>query len=400
MATPGPAQPLIPAQILHVDDDEGSLAQAREYLEGEDVGGWGHPHVESLQTFPDALALLETRRFDLVILDVRLGGYEPQETAPEEEEGVRTLEDIRQRRFVPVIFWTGLPERVRDLEGPLVRVHNKTDGPEILFGVVQELFETRLPAVNRALLRLIEDEQRRYMWNFVARHWAQLSEGADHMELAYLLARRLGRSLSGPGIESLADALGGRGPGPPAPGKINAAEVYVIPPLDGTKPGVGDLFRENTGNGADSWWLVVTPSCDLEHGKAESVVLAACDLMQRDARVQAWHGDLESGNRRRKVSDLVEQKTGGQNDRHLFLPSAPTIPDLLADFQRLRSVTPAELETMHRVASLVSPFAEAMVSRFTRYFGRVGTDDLDADAIMERLKHPASPQGAEPGNWE
>ncbi len=195
MATLGPAEPLIPAQILHVDDDQESLDQAREYLQGEDIGGWGEPNVESLQTFADALALLEARRFDLVILDVRLGGYEPQDTLPEEEQGVRTLEEIRQRRFVPVVFWTGLPERARHLEDPLVRVHDKTDGLQVLLGAVRELFHTRLPAVNRALLRLIEEEQRSYMWDFVARHWAELSEGDDPMELAYLLARRLGRSL-------------------------------------------------------------------------------------------------------------------------------------------------------------------------------------------------------------
>ena len=386
MGMPAPAEPPIPAQILHVDDDAESLEQAREYLQGEEIGGWGEAQVESLQTFSDALALLETRRFDLVILDVRLGGYEPVDAPPEEEEGARTLEEIRRRRFVPLVFWTGLPERARHLEGPLVRVRNKTDGLPALVEAVRDLFNTRLPAVNRALLRLIEDEQRQYMWAFVARHWSELSEGADHMELAYLLARRLGRSLSGPGIQRLAADLGGRGPRSPAPGRIQSAEMYLVPPLPDTRPGVGDLFRDDTGEGGGTWWLVVTPSCDLEHDKAEAVVLAACDRLHDDPRLLAWRENPESGNRRRRVSDLVEHKTGGQNDRHLFLPSAPTIPDLLVDFQRLRSVTPEELGAMQHVASLVSPFAEAMVSRFTRYFGRVGTDDLDVDAIMGRLR--------------
>ncbi len=47
-----------------------------------------------------------------------------------------------------------------------------------------------------------------------------------------------------------------------------------------------------------------------------------------------------------------------------------------------------------RSASLVSPFAEAAVSRFTRYFGRVGTDDPDVDAVMVRL-WAARPAGGE-----
>ena len=379
-----PPYPQIPAQILHVDDDVESLEQAREYLQAEDVGGWGQPEVHGISTFADALDLLESHRFDLVILDVRLGGYEPQDTSPEEEEGVRTLDQIRGRRFVPVVFWTGLPERVRHLEGPLVRVLEKTDGLPALLAVVQELFQTELPAVNRALLRLIEDEQRQYMWDFVAKHWEALREEADPAAIAYLLARRLGRSMSGPGIARLAAELGAA-PKPPAEGKVHSAEMYIVPPMAGTKPGVGDLFRETTDEGSDRWWLVVTPSCDVEHDKAESVVLALCEPMVDNAAVSAWRENLDSGTRRARVRDLVEQKTGGQHDRHLFLPAAPTIPDLLADFQRLRSVTRSELDNMSRMASLVSPFAEAMVSRFIRYFGRVGTDDLDVDAIMDRL---------------
>ena len=61
----------------------------------------------------------------------------------------------------------------------------------------------------------------------------------------------------------------------------------------------------------------------------------------------------------------------------------------MVDFQQLRSFQTERLDGMTRVASLVSPFAEAAVSRFTRYFGRVGTDDLDVAAIMDRLREAA-----------
>jgi CheY-like chemotaxis protein len=375
----------IPPQILHVDDDEESLRQAQEYLQGEDVGGWGEPQVQSLQTFADALGALETRRFDLVILDVRLGGYDPPETGPEEEAGVRTLEEIRQRRFVPVIFWTNLPERARHLAGPLVRVHNKTDGPAVLLGAVRELFDTRLPAVNRALLRLVEDEARRYMWDFVATHWNELSEGADHVELAYLLARRLGGSLSGPGIAHLAEDLGGGAAPPAGSGKIHPAEIYFVPPIAGTKPGVGDVYRWISEGEGESWWLIVTPSCDLEWDKADAVVLATCRPAHQDRRIADWQ-QRESAETTKRVRPLLEHKTGGQDDRYLFLPAALTLPDLVVDFQYLRSVSRAELDAMQRMASLVSPFAEAVASRFTRYFGRVGTDDLDVELILQRLR--------------
>lgn len=379
---------MIPPQILHVDDDPDVLERVREYVEGEEIGGWGRAKVTGLASFDDALAELETRRFDLMILDVRLGGHEDQDLLPEEEEGVRTLDQIRERRFLPVIFWTGLPGKVQHLAGPLVHVLDKTDGLNILTDSVRQLFATRLPALDRALRHLVEEEQRRYMWEFVAHHWDELQGDGDHMALAYLLVRRLGRSFSGPGIQRVADELGEHGPAGPEPGKIHAAEMYIAPPLPGTGPGAADLYRERLGHG-ETWWLVVTPSCDLEHDKAEYVVLAACEPLEDDRRMRAWS---ESDNRRNreKVRDLVSHKTGGQDDRHLFLPAAPTVPNLVTDFQCVRSVTRQELAGMERVASLASPFAEAVANRFVRYFGRVGTDDLDVESIMAELRSTVS----------
>lgn len=386
---------LIPPQILHVDDDREALDDVRDFLQGEDIPGWGRPQVTGIQSFGDALSELEARRFDLMILDVRLGGHEEQDVPPDQEEGARTLEQIKERRFLPVIFWTGLPAKVEHLASPLVHVLEKGD-LDALIATVRELFATRLPALNRALRHLIEDEQRHYMWEFVAEHWEELRADHDDMALAYLLVRRLGRSLSGPGIERVAAELGDAGPPPPPPNKIHAAEMYVVPPLEDTAPGVAELFCERSEEDDDRWWLVVTPSCDLEHTKAEWVVLAACAPVADDSRLQKWWAS-ESGGNTDKLRKLLDHDTGGQADRHLFLPKAPRIPDLVADFQRLRSVTRTELDGMERVASLVSPFAEAAVSRFTRYFGRVGTDDLDVDAIMVRLRD-ARPPEAEKGD--
>ncbi len=377
----------IPPQILHVDDDEEARDQASEYLEKEEIGGWGQPAITSLGVFGDALRLLELRRFDLMILDVRLGGHGPEDEPPDEEEGVRTLSEIRSRRFLPVVFWTGLPGKVDHLADPLVRVVDKgrPDPLGSLLEAVVASFETRLPLVNRSLVRLIEDEQRRYMWEFVAQHWAELEADGDHLGVAYLLARRLGRSLSGPGIRRLALALGDTGEAGSSGDTIHPAEMYIAPPLDGTGAGVADLVRESGTPAEARWWLVITPSCDLEHNKAEGVILAPCLPLAEHPDVLALK-ERDNGENRSRVKALLGHATDGQRDRYLFLPAAPSIPNLVADFQMLQSVSREQLDAMSRVASLVSPFAEAAVGRFVRYFGRVGTDDLDAEGMMQALR--------------
>jgi CheY-like chemotaxis protein len=373
-------------QILHVDDDGELLEQVKSYLEGEDIPDWGRPEVHSTESFHAALQILEERRIDLVILDVRNGGHEATDIPPDEEAGARTLEEIKARRFVPVLFWTALPDAVSDLAGSLVKVGKKDDDLEILKVAVDELFATGLPTLNRALRHLVEEEQRAYMWGYVADHWDELRAGNDPVGLAYLLVRRLGRSLSGPGVVRVAEQLGAAEGGAPADGTIHAAEMYVLPPLPDTRPGVSEIVRE--GEGVDArWWFVLTPSCDLEHPEKglDRVFLARCILATEDRRVARWL-ETDSNSSREKVEELVSHKTGNQHDRWLFLPSAPTLPDLVVDFQALHSVELTEFENMIRVGSLASPFAEAALNRFGRYIGRVGTDDLDVEALMARLK--------------
>ena len=37
---------------------------------------------------------------------------------------------------------------------------------------------------------------------------------------------------------------------------------------------------------------------------------------------------------------------------------------------------------LERLASLDSPFAEALLARFTRHFGRLGTPDIDVAVLL------------------
>ena len=97
-------------QFLFGDDETVTCKQVKEYLEGETVSeSGGSSFVETLTDFDKVLEILETRRFDLLILDLRLG---PHDETREEEAGMRTLQAIQQRRFVRVarIYCRSRPE--------------------------------------------------------------------------------------------------------------------------------------------------------------------------------------------------------------------------------------------------------------------------------------------------
>ena len=261
----------------------------KDFLEGESISPDDRIRVETLNDFGNALNELEMRRFDLVILDVRLGFYSG---TPEEEAGTTTLQAIRQRRFVPVMFYTGLPHLVRHLVTPLVQVVEKTAGVPRLLESLKSIFATRLPAVNRALIRHLETIQRDYMWDFVAHHWEQFSDTSDHTSLAYLLARRLATSLSGSGIQQLAQELGDSSGTAVTEGQMHPMQYYVIPPIE-LAPLAGDVYQGQIGE-YNGLWVLLTPSCDLVTGreKADLVLLVRCLPLTEQVEYQQWRDGL------------------------------------------------------------------------------------------------------------
>lgn len=374
-------------RILMVDDDATTCDLVKEYLEGESlVDPQDNVEVEALTEFDAALETLETRRFDVLILDIRL---QARGETPEQEAGVVALEAIRGRRFVPVVFYTGLPQLVRHLQSPLIQVVEKTTNLPSLLEAVQGVFASRLPIVNRALLHHMEAVQRDYMWNFVAQNWEQLGNTPDRTALAYLLARRLAISLSGPGIWQLARELGDPIGAAAIEGRVHPMQYYIVPPVE-SAPLAGDLYHGTISN-REGYWVLLTPSCDLVSGreKAEWVLFGHCVPLAEQAEYQNWNGSLPhpSSNARKALDSLLSNnRKDSQPERFHFLPGALRLPDLLVDFQQVEALSRTSMSNLQRLASLDSPFAEAMLSRFIRYFGRLGTPDLDLDVEVARLQ--------------
>jgi len=377
-------------QLLFVDDEEDIGEQVKEFFDGECItDDDASVQVTTLSDFNDALYILENHHFDILILDVRLESNDPQD----EEAGIYTLEAIKQKRFIPIVFYTGVAHLVRSLETPLIKVVEKTEGLLRLQDVVKEIFATRLPAVNRALIRHLETVQRDYMWDFVAEHWEQLSDTPDHSGLAYLLARRLGVSLSASGIYQLAEDLGGSIKTVTNEGRVHPMQYYLMPPLHLAHPLAGDIYRVNV-EGQIKYWIILTPSCDFAQKKVEEVLFARCELLTEQREYKEWQASLSTPkpNEGKLKSLLKNNRERSQPERFYFLPGTLSLPDLLVDFQQLKTLHCKELEeqvqqkTWERLASLDSPFTEALLARFTRYLGRLGTPDLDLELVMDRLR--------------
>ena len=233
-------------RVLCVDDESDMGTDIKEYLESDDATTDGDRfEVVTAENFNDALNMIVSSRYDLVILDVRRGSYQ---STPSEEAGEVLLAEMSKVRFIPVIFHTGLPRLVEHLKNsPFIQVVTKEGTLEELLQAVRNILESRLADVNRALTDYVDLVQRDYMWDFVSKNWDNITSESDESSLAYLLARRLAMSLSDTSAAELAANLGSQLT--VNPNQVHPMQFYVIPPMENPSMMAGrHLQRRNPRN--------------------------------------------------------------------------------------------------------------------------------------------------------
>jgi DNA-binding NarL/FixJ family response regulator len=372
-------------KALYIDDDIVYAKGIKDELNGVKVLEPDHIlSIKTIEHFDDAIPELENKRYDLVIIDLRLGDTL---TEVAEEEGIKTLESIQSRIFLPIIFFTVIPKKLEGLSSQLIRVVDKKDGPDKLLEEIMDIFNKRLPIVNRALIKHVEEVQRNYMWNFVAQNWDEFGSSVDKAELAILLARRLSVTLCRENIGKLVSEIDSGMHYRYELGRAHPVEYYLRPPIE-NEFRTGDIFTKVEGDGK-RYQILLNPCCDFEHNNVELALFANCSPLEEQSEYVDLKSDLKNVDKKGKVKSLIkDRRDGKQSERFFFLPKAFSIPDLVVDFQRLTTIELSELKENGiyiRVASLDSPFAEALLNKFSHYYGRIGKPDIQDELVMERI---------------
>lgn len=339
-------------------------------------------------SFEEAAVMLVSDPFDILVLDIR----DESVDAPSDEAGIRVFEKIRSHRFIPIIFYTALPSASLNItNAPFVQTVSKiaVDPMVDLEKAIENIISSGLPQLLQSVSNHLAGVERAFMAEFVEQNWPELVDRPEDM--AYLLSRRLAVSFE-EGAEKLAQELGEIGE-IIVGDTIHPTRYYVQPPNSIYK--MGDLLsaprsaEEDADADTERLYVVLTPSCDLvlRSGcmKAERVVLARCFSLDSFKEYRDWKsgGSASSTDRLRK---LLTSRPKGQEDRYFYLPAAWNVPDRVADLQGVTSIPCEELEHYEKIASLDSPFAEALSYQFNRYIGRIGTPDLDIDGVLHRLE--------------
>ena len=374
-------------RVLVVDDEPEVGTTISGLLESYVSASDSRPIITRFEeSFDKAIELLVSETFDILVLDIR----DESGAAPSDEAGIDVFDEIRRRRFIPIIFYTALPNAsISVSSAPFVQTVSKIAEDPILDmeEAVENVISSGLPRLLQSVSSHLADVERIFMAEFVEQNWSDLADRPEDM--AYLLSRRLAVSFDEE-AESLAKELGQAEEAVPE-NAIHPTRYYVQPPHSGYKMGDLVAMTELTEEGVETerLYVVLTPSCDLVFRsgdmKVDSVVLVRCFLLDNFKEYRDW-ARAPSANKEKPLRKLLTSRPKGQEDRYRFLPAAWNVPDCVVDLQSVTSISCEELEHCRKIASLDSPFAEALSYQFNRYIGRVGVPDLDIDGVLRRLQ--------------
>jgi len=384
--------------VMMIDDDPQILINNKKLLDGETIPGTSDTiSVKTCTDFNLSLGEFDKERIDLVIVDVRKGPVDAVHDV-DPEEGEQTLFKIRKRKFVPVIFYTALPLKVKHLIGPHVKIVRKPSDPKIIMNAIGEALKSPLPVVNRALITHLEKIQAGFMWEVADNLFLKYGNSIDPYEVAYILARRISLSLSDEGIKTFLKDSGASADFYSLDTLVHPMQYYVIPPVEEI-PQAGDLFFGKIDN-TKSYWCLLTPSCDIVPHKAgkppraEWVLFAKCVLLTEQPEFINWHEEFQktkkpNNSKYGELDPLLKNnRQNSQSERFVFLPGVLDIPDLVIDFQQLK-IGKFEIfknAAFERKASIDPPFSDSILSKFARYFGRVGTPDLNCACVISKYQ--------------
>lgn len=352
-----------------VIEDQQNLAEdvKREITDSFDSEDDPNLVVEIETNFDRGYSRVRSGAYDLVVLDVRRD--ETEDAAADIDAGRRAFAQIKTARFVPVIFWTALPDEVADaLYPPLITVTKKTNMQDVPRRI-REAIDSGAVSAMKSVAESVEDVIRRHMWEEVAPNWSEYKDDA-YESISQVLITRTARMLEAENAQKFTS---------------HPHHRYVYPPIAALR-GPGDVMR-TTVDGSTEWCVILTPACDFVPRKggvpnAEFVVVARARSLAEMEKYVKWSSSPSDDSKWQSLRQSVLMAT---HTRHSYLPAYRDIPDLVIDLQEITSMRFSELSNYEAVASLAPPFAEALVSQYSHYAGRIGIPDLDSDAVRSRL---------------
>lgn len=360
-------------RILYVDDEADTAEQIKDLYNGIEMSGY-QLEVDIVTDFDHAIENLQKSHYDIAVLDVYQGTPTPEN---ENLKGEEVLKLIQKTTPVTVILYTALPDQVKHLESPMVKVLSKA--VDDLGLAIEEYIESGIPLLKKRLLDHFNDELTKYYWEFAQGQPDLLATAKDDHLFEHLVTRRLASTLDENGATKM---FGGS----ITDDKVHPWRMFIIPPTSNLAERMGQVVQIE-----DEYWIILTPSCDFAQKKADYVLLASCTKLREHKEggklVEQYEGASPEA-KADKAGRLSQFLKSNMGDRNFFLPSIDIldIPALVVDLQQVKSVQISEVQEKYKVvAELDTPYAQDLQSKFTRYNNRPGTPDIETTELINNI---------------
>jgi CheY-like chemotaxis protein len=367
----------MPLKVLLIDDEPANVQPLSEELRTS------FPETQcKITDFDGAMSEIAQMQPDIVVLDLMKNS---SGTLINEGGGIGL--QVWEEHFCPLIFYTASTEDPEDHGHPLVAVIRKGSGSEEL---VRAKIQTYLPHITA--LGKVSDEISSALRRALRESRPRVFEIDSVEHENQLLIRTIRRRVAA----SMDDAMAAGEP------NVKSWEQYLCPPSISEHLLTGDILRVAGSDKDDpsSYFVVLTPSCDLVHTatrqpKVESVLLARCVKVEKllvDLGLPVNVGTKSKREEvRKKLSRFLTQGYGHSSFPIAGLPGE--FPVMAADFRSLE-IKPIQQvsnrENFDRVASVDAPFRELFVWAYLSAAGRPGMPDRDfepwADEIIAEVQ--------------
>jgi len=348
--------------VLFIEDEPVHIETVRMRLEGI-------PEVETETcNFHEATDAIRRLRPDIVILDLIQQGALPNP----EQAGLDAFDFIWDVRFCPVVVYSARPELLCQRESweehPFIKIVRKgSDSEDYVVQAINDL---------RDLVQALHDTETEIHRQLTEAMKVIAPIVADNIGNGETLTKTVMRS-GRRRVAALMDE--------PLPGEAALAgwEQYLYPPVSKDVQ-LGDILQEkNSGSNAQSFRVVLTPSCDTARSgkrlpKVQQVLVAKCHPMDKVL------SDLNLDGNRNRVN-RIKRHLLSQGYAQAIIPFPPLhdiIPPMAADLRDLDLIPIGHIgdaKEFSIIASIDSPFRELVSWAYLQIACRPGLPERDLD---------------------
>ncbi len=368
--------------VLLIEDDAEDMQSILDGLPSELEGH--RLTYDPCADFESAKAIISRRRYDLIISDTYRGAHDDRDS-----QVINIVNTLKSTRFTPVIAYSSGECPAALQVGPFLYWADKAAGNKEIVAGILTMLKTNIPQISRRLHDDLDSKAALYLWGFLESKWDDLQEsiGSSNRTLERIIRRRASVFLADIDTDGDGDS---RRP------DFDGPEYYVYPSIVLKSFRLGEIIHHNSQY--NDLRVVLTPHCHLAHQnnntdpKASYVlttkVMSAEDVIAIVKGDKKHWKDDESGmieQLRRRTQSPADQM-GEPRGRYWYLPKFLDIPHSYCDFLQIESIEYSKILTDYtRIATLASPFAEAMQACFASMYGSVGLPPLRLDSVRSMI---------------